>query len=194
HCVFPLGDLTKSETREIARESALKTAAKEESMEICFVPDNDYAAFLQKAGLVQRHRGEIVDVQGRVLGHHNGIEFFTVGQRRGLGISSSRPLYVVDLEAETNRVVVGDDSALCRDEFTIERCNWIPWEHPPASFEATVKIRYNHPGSPCVVEPREDGTARVRTGEMQRAVTPGQACVLYRDDLVLGGGWIRRGS
>src|SRR5512135_611112 len=102
--MFPLGEKTKSDTREVARHCQLKTADKEESMEICFVPDNDYGKFLQQARLVQAHRGEIVDLHGHVLGHHEGIEFYTIGQRKGLGISSSRPLYVIDLDAATNRV------------------------------------------------------------------------------------------
>src|SRR5258705_5187144 len=107
--LFPLGELTKSDTREIARESHLKTAEKEESMEICFVPDKDYGKFLQQAHLVDKHQGEIVDLQGRVLGHHDGIEFYTIGQRKGLGLSSPRPLYVTELDAVNNRIVVGDD-------------------------------------------------------------------------------------
>lgn len=192
--LFPLGDLTKSDTREIAREASLKTAEKEESMEICFVPDNDYGRFLEQSKLVTRHRGEIVDTQGRVLGHHDGVEFFTIGQRRGLGISGPRPWYVVDLDAVSNRVVVGDETALERAEFEVERCNWIPFEEPTAPVEALVKIRYNHPGSMAVVEPLGEGRARVRLHEPQRAITPGQACVFYQDELVLGGGWIVRRS
>ncbi|MFN0068157.1 MAG: tRNA 2-thiouridine(34) synthase MnmA [Limisphaerales bacterium] len=190
--VFPLGEFDKSATREVARGSALKTAEKEESMEICFVPDNDYGGFLRQAGLVQEHRGEIVDTHGRVLGRHDGIEFFTIGQRKGLGLSSPRPLYVVDLDAAANRVVVGDETALDRAEFVIERCNWIPWVEPPAELEALAKIRYNHPGTPATVRPHADGTAHVTLHTPQRAITPGQACVLYQDDVVLGGGWIRR--
>ncbi|MCI0745001.1 MAG: tRNA 2-thiouridine(34) synthase MnmA [Verrucomicrobia subdivision 3 bacterium] len=191
--IFPLGELTKSDTRDIARESQLKTADKEESMEICFVPDKDYGRFLQQANLVQKHRGEIVDAHGCVLGHHDGIEFYTIGQRKRLGISSPRPLYVVDLDAANNRVMVGDESALERSEFRVQRCNWIPFDTPPASIEATVKIRYNHPGTPATVIPDDAGDgATVRLRTPQRAVTPGQACVFYEDDLVVGGGWIAR--
>ncbi len=190
--IFPLGQLTKSDTREIARECHLKTADKEESMEICFVPDKDYGKFLQQAKLVEKHRGEIVDMQGRVLGHHDGIEFYTIGQRKGLGLSSPRPLYVVDLDAKNNRVIVGDDSALERVDFRVERCNWIPFEMPPASIEVTAKIRYNHLGAAATVLPQPDGGATVRLHTPQRAITPGQACVFYQDDLVVGGGWIAR--
>jgi tRNA-specific 2-thiouridylase len=191
--MFPLGEKTKADTREVARHCQLKTADKEESMEICFVPDNDYGKFLQQAKLVEKHRGEIVNLQGQVLGEHEGIEFYTVGQRKGLGISSPKPLYVIELDAARNRVVVGDDSALSRDEFSAERCNWIAFDTPPATFEATVKIRYNHPGTPATLTPLPGGAVKVKLHAPQRAVTPGQAAVFYQDDLVLGGGWITRG-
>jgi tRNA-specific 2-thiouridylase len=190
--LFPLGELTKNDTREIARESHLKTADKEESMEICFVPDKDYGKFLQQAKLVQKHQGEIVDVHGRVLGRHDGIEFYTIGQRKGLGISSPNPLYVIELDAANNRVIVGDESQLDRAEFRVERCNWIPFETPPAQIEASIKIRYNHPGTLGTISPQADGSAKVRLHTPQRAITPGQACVFYDGDLVVGGGWIAR--
>ena len=161
-------------------------------MEICFVPDNNYGGFLQSANLVQKHRGEIVNLHGHVLGHHDGIEFYTIGQRKGLGLSTPQPLYVIELDAENNRVVVGDDTALDRDEFTVQNCNWIPWENPPESIEVTAKIRYNHPGTPATVTPLEQGRAKVKLHTPQRAVTPGQASVFYQDDLVVGGGWITR--
>lgn len=190
--LFPLGEKTKSDTREVARHCHLKTAEKEESMEICFVPDNDYGGFLQQAGLARKHRGEIVDVHGHVLGQHDGIEFYTIGQRRGLGLSTPKPLYVIELDVAHNRVVVGDDSALDRAEFTVERCNWIPFATPPPSLEVTAKIRYNHPGTPATVTPQPGGGAHVRLHVPQRAITPGQAAVFYQDDLVVGGGWIGR--
>ncbi|MBC8001369.1 MAG: tRNA 2-thiouridine(34) synthase MnmA, partial [Opitutaceae bacterium] len=190
--MFPLGEKTKADTREVARECQLKTADKEESMEICFVPDNNYGNFLQQAKLVEKHQGEIVNLQGQVLGQHDGIEFYTIGQRKGLGISSSRPLYVIELDAEHNRVIVGDEWALDRDEFTVERCNWIPWDQPPEHIEVTAKIRYNHPGTPAMITPLANGGAHVKLSVPQRAITPGQACVFYQDDLVIGGGWITR--
>jgi len=192
--LMPLGEMNKTDTRSIAREAHLKTAEKEDSMEICFVPDKDYGKFLEQAKLVEKHRGEIVNVHGHVLGHHDGIEFYTIGQRKGLGLSSPQPLYVVDLDAEQNRVVVGDASALDRDEFSVERCNWIPFDEPPASLEVTAKIRYNHPGTAATVTPAAGDGARVKLHQPQRAITPGQACVFYQDDLVVGGGWITRGA
>ena len=161
-------------------------------MEICFVPDNDYRRFLQQSGLAQKHRGEIVNLHGQLVGHHDGIEFYTIGQRRGLGVSASKPLYVVDLDVANNRVTVGGEEALRRDEFIGERCNWIPFDPPPASLEVSVKIRYNHPGTPATITPLGDGKAKVKLHTPQRAITPGQAAVFYQDDLVVGGGWITR--
>ena len=190
--IFPLGEKTKSDTREVARHCNLKTADKEESMEICFVPDNNYGGFLQAASLVQKHRGEITDLYGRVLGHHEGIEFYTIGQRRGLGLTTPKPVYVVELDVENNRVVVGDEAALDRDTFTAERCNWHPFDHLAGPIEVTAKIRYNHPGTAATVTPAGSGTVKVKLHTPQRAITPGQAAVFYQDDLVVGGGWITR--
>lgn len=192
HTLFPLGELLKQETREHARDARLKTAEKQESMEICFVPDNDYGRFLTTAGLVQPHAGEIVDQQGRVLGHHEGIELFTIGQRRGLRIAAPEPLYVIDLDAAGNRVIVGPAGALSCANYTVERCNWIPFEMPPEPVEVLAKIRYNHPGTPARVTPLDRGRARVELREPQRAVTPGQASVFYDGERILGGGWIAR--
>jgi len=190
--LFPLGEKTKSDTREVARECNLKTADKEESMEICFVPDNDYGGFLQKAGLAQKHRGEIVDLQGRVLGHHEGIEFYTIGQRKGLGLSAPNPLYVLELNAKENRVVVGPVENLESDTFEVERCNWIAFEELTEPIEVTTRIRYNHSGTMATVEPGANGCASIKLHTPQRAIAPGQACVFYQDDLVVGGGWIGR--
>jgi len=190
--LFPLGELNKTETRCVARNLELKTADKEESMEICFVPDKDYGRFLRQSNLVQSHAGDIVNARGQVLGKHEGIEFYTVGQRRGLGISSPEPLYVVELDAANNRVVVGSECDLDRSEFEVERCNWIPFDHPDGPLEVTAKIRYAHPGTPALVTPNAKGGARVTLRQAQRAITPGQACVFYQDDLVVGGGWICR--
>jgi tRNA-uridine 2-sulfurtransferase len=188
--LFPLGDLTKPQTRAVARDCRLKTADKEESMEICFVPDNDYGRFLEVAGLVKKHAGEIVDLDGRVLGHHDGIEYYTIGQRKGLGISSAKPMYVIELDAPANRVVVGEETALARDEFEVQRCNWIPFDAPTEPLAASVQIRYHHAGTPATITPQPEGRMHVKLHMPQRAVTPGQAAVFYQEDLVLGGGWI----
>jgi tRNA-uridine 2-sulfurtransferase len=188
--MFPLGEKTKSDTREVARHCNLKTAEKEESMEICFVPDNDYGKFLEESKLVSRHQGEIVDVTGHVVGKHDGIEFFTIGQRKGLGISSPKPLYVLELQPELNRVVVGDELSLARDEFEVDRCNWIAFADPPANMEATATIRYNHVGTAATITSLDGNRAHVKLHVPQRAITPGQAAVFYQGDLVVGGGWI----
>ncbi len=190
--MFPLGEKTKSDTREVARHCQLKTADKAESMEICFVPDNNYGKFLEQANLATKHRGEISDTSGRVLGHHDGIEFYTIGQRKGLGISSPKPLYVLELDPSSNRVIVGDESALDRETFVADRCNFIPFDRLEGSMEATVKIRYNHPGTLATLVPLSTDKVQVTLRQPQRAVTPGQAAVFYQDDLVLGGGWIAR--
>jgi tRNA-specific 2-thiouridylase len=187
--LFPMGDVTKQETRAIAAQLGLKVATKEESQEICFVAD-DYRRFLRTAGVAE-HTGDIVDAAGRVLGRHPGVEFFTVGQRRGLGVATGRPLYVTALDAPSNRVIVGDDTALASAECLVERCNWVSIAAPDRPRKASVKIRSQHRGSAATIEPL-DGSAhvRVRFAEPERAVTPGQAAVFYDGDLMLGGGWI----
>ena len=196
--LMPLGRMTKPQIREIAHSLGLKVADKIDSQEICFVPGNDYRSFLRShIGEEEFHRGEIYDVDGQCLGEHDGIELFTIGQRKGLPGGSPRPRYVVNLDPATNRVIVGDADDLMVENFEIDRVNW----HPAAgvtgpacneAIEATVKIRYNHPGTPATVTPLESDRARVRLAEPQRAVTPGQAAVIYDGDIVLGGGWICR--
>lgn len=189
----PLGTMAKPEIREIARSLGLKVADKIDSQEICFVPGNDYKAFLRShLGESEFHRGEIYDVDGNFLGEHEGIELFTIGQRKGLPGGSPRPRYVVDLDSETNRVIVGDVEDLITEEFEVDRVNWIAPGIPNERIDLTVKIRYSHPGTPATLMPLEDGRARIRLHEPQKAVTPGQAAVFYQNDLVLGGGWICR--
>ena len=192
----PLGTMRKPQIREIAHSLGLKVADKTDSQEICFVPGNDYKAFLRShLGENEFHRGEIYDLNGNFVGEHDGLELFTIGQRKGLPGGSLLPRYVVDLDPETNRVIVGDADDLICDEFEIDRVTW----HPVAAgtdrsrpFDATVKIRYNHPGALASVTPLEPNRTRIRLQEPQRAVTPGQAAVFYDRDVVLGGGWICR--
>src|SRR6186997_1846589 len=202
----PLGRMTKPQIREIAHSLGLKVADKIDSQEICFVPGNDYKAFLRShLGENEFHRGEIYDVNGNFVAEHGGIELFTIGQRKGLPGGSLRPRYVVDLDPATNRVIVGDADDLTCEEFDIDRVNWHPVagvtdpdDSPVAagvdrgSFEASVKIRYSHPGTVATVLPLENDRAHVRLQDPQRAVTPGQAAVIYDGDVVLGGGWICR--
>jgi tRNA-uridine 2-sulfurtransferase len=189
----PLGAMTKTQIREIAHSLGLKVADKIDSQEICFVPGNDYKAFLRShLGENEFQHGEIYDVDGNLVGEHDGIEMFTIGQRKGLPGGSPRPRYVVDLDPATNRVIVGDADDLVCEEFEIDRLNWHPAASENLSFETTVKIRYNHPGTPATVTLPENDRAHVRLHDPQRAVTPGQAAVIYDGDVVLGGGWICR--
>ena len=192
----PLGKMTKPQIREIAHSLGLKVADKIDSQEICFVPGNDYKAFLRShLGENEFHRGEIYDVAGNFLGEHGGIELFTIGQRRGLPGGSPQPRYVVDLDPATNRVIVGDADDLVTNEFEIDRGNWHPVTVPPYDeLVCTTKIRYSHPGTRATLTRFEDGRAHVRLHDPQRAVTPGQAAVFYDGDIVLGGGWISRGG
>jgi tRNA-specific 2-thiouridylase len=202
----PLGRMLKPEIRAIARKLGLKVANKPDSQEICFVPGQDYKAFLRlHLGENQFHRGEIYDLDGNFIATHNGIEMFTIGQRKGLPGGSAQPRYVVDLDPETNRVIVGQAEDLLVEKFEVDRVNWISvagvddsgrGSAAPAAMsrEVTVKIRYNHPGTRATLIPMENWRARVRLHDPQRAVTPGQAAVFYDDDVVLGGGWICRQS
>jgi tRNA-specific 2-thiouridylase len=193
HALTPLGSMEKAEIRKIAASLGLKVADKVDSQEICFVPGNDYKAFLRShLGASDFHRGEIYDVAGNFVAHHEGIELFTIGQRKGLPGGSARPRYVVDLDPETNRVIVGDVDDLICDEFEVDRVNWIGSDAGASEFDATVKIRYSHAGTAATIIPLDNGRARIRLHQPQRAVTPGQAAVIYRGDVVAGGGWICR--
>ena len=189
----PLGGMEKPEIRAIARKLGLKTADKVDSQEICFVPGNDYKAFLKShmdAG--EFHPGGIYDKSGNRVGEHDGIEMFTIGQRKGLPGGSAQPRYVIDIDPATSRVIVGDAEDLVTEEFEMNNTIWHDETTEP--FEVTVKIRYGHAGAGATVFPGENGEARVRLHTPTRAVTPGQAAVCYRDDEVLGGGWITRHS
>jgi tRNA-specific 2-thiouridylase len=196
--IFPLGGLTKTETREIARRSGLAVAEKSESQEICFVPDGDYAGFIDRY-LESENRidetpraGEIIDTQGRTLGEHAGVHRYTVGQRRGIGVSAERPLYVVQIEARSNRVVVGGEEELLSREFVAQGVNWIAFDEPREAVRAEVRVRYRHLPATATIEMIADHRARIVFDEPQRAITPGQATVFYRGDEVLGGGWIAK--
>jgi len=194
--MFPLGEMSKPEAREAARSHGLAVAEKKESQEICFVPDGDYAGFidryLESEGEANRlpGAGEIVDSTGRVIGQHGGVQRYTIGQRRGIGIADERPLYVISLDAEKNRVVVGADEELLKPEFVAAGVNWIALDSPAEAVRADVRVRYRHNAAPATITPLENNFARVLFDEPQRAITPGQATVFYRSDEVLGGGWI----
>jgi tRNA-specific 2-thiouridylase len=194
--LFPLGELTKPEVRELARSMDLAVASKHDSQEICFVPNGDYAAFmdayLKDTGRdAPNMRGAIVTTDGRQLGEHDGVHHFTVGQRKGLGIATGEPLYVISTDAASQRVVVGGNDDLLCARFFAKRVNWISIAGVTAPVRAQVKIRNKHAGALSTLVATED-PARVEVvfDEPQRAVTPGQGAVFYDADLVLGGGWI----
>ncbi len=191
----PLGAISKPEIRTMARSLGLKVADKVDSQEICFVPGNDYKAFLRShLGETEFHAGGIYDLTGNYLGDHGGIEMFTIGQRKGLPGGSAQPRYVVDIDAVTNRIIVGSAEDLVSDEFEIDRVNWVSSEEADAPREVTVKIRYSHPGTRATLTPLDEDRARLELHEPQKAVTPGQAAVFYDDDVVIGGGWICRSA
>jgi len=188
--VFPLGELRKEEVRSLAREHGLPNADKAESQDICFVPEGRYSDFVRRESGSTGEPGEIVDRAGKVLGRHAGLAGFTVGQRRGLGLASDRALYVVALEAAANRVVVGGEEDQYRSGLVAERANWVSIACPSGPIEAVARIRSSHAGAAALVEPLPAGRFRVRFREPQRAVTPGQAVVLYAGEQLLGGGFI----
>lgn len=189
----PLGGMSKTAIRAIAGSLGLKVAGKADSQEICFVPGNDYKAFLRShLGSEEFHRGGIYDQEGKFLGEHDGLELFTIGQRKGLPGGAVQPRYVVDLDPVTNRVVVGSAEDLAVDEFEIDRVNWSSRPNPEEPIHVTVKIRYSHCGTRATVTPLPGDRARIRLEEPQKAVTPGQAAVFYDEDVVVGGGWICR--
>jgi tRNA-specific 2-thiouridylase len=193
---FPLGKLHKDEVRELAAEFGLANADKPESMDLCFVArGEDYRGFLERTGFAEKaESGPIVDESGAQLGEHAGVGRFTVGQRRGIGITADNPLYVLGVDAARNRVTVGEDAALWSDRCMIERTRWIPFERPTGDLRARVRIRSTHEGEPATVRDLGNGGAEVIFDEPQRAITPGQAAVAYDGDYVLGGGWITHGG
>jgi len=188
---FPLGDLSKAQVREQARRLGLATAEKAESQEICFIPDGDAAAAVERLRPQSLPgAGEIVDEEGRVVGRHAGIHRFTVGQRRGLGVAAGERRYVTGLDAARNRVRIGPLAALGALGARLERVNWIAGSPPEAPVRARVRVRHRHEGAEAWVTPEPDGGARVRFDAPVAAVAPGQAAVFDAGDVVLGGGWI----
>lgn len=200
HALFPLGEMSKAETREAAREADLSVAEKSESQEICFVPDGNYAGFIDryleaegKTGDIPVH-GEIVNTAGQSIGTHEGLHRYTIGQRRGLNVTPTTtrtlPLYVVGIDSERNRVVVGNEEELLRREFIAAGVNWVAFDEPSNAVRAEVRVRYRHTPAAATLEPLPHNRVRVVFDEPQRAVTPGQATVFYAANEVVGGGWI----
>jgi tRNA-uridine 2-sulfurtransferase len=199
--IFPLGGLTKGQVRDIARTHALDVAEKAESQEICFVPDGDYAGFIEKhyTGVTGNRsepnpfpKGDIIDSAGNVLGSHSGIHHYTIGQRRGLRIAHGSPLYVIELRPYQSQVVVGARAELAKRECRVVRLNWISIPELKEPLRAEAKIRSRHHEAAATVTPLEDMSVKVEFDLPQLAVTPGQACVFYQGDVAIGGGWISR--
>jgi tRNA-specific 2-thiouridylase len=201
--MFPLGEMMKEVVREIIRGTDAYTAEKQESQEICFVPDGNYSAFIDRF-LAHEGRedeipaaGEIVNTKGEVIGEHTGIHRYTIGQRRGLGIAHEKPLYVVQIERAKNKIIVGEDDELDSPEFTARGVNWIAFDEPAEPVRALVKVRYRHDPVPATIHALPDSRARIVFDEPQRAITPGQATIFYdieTGEEVVGGGWIMRNS
>ncbi len=189
---FPLGARRKPEVRAYAEARSLPVAHKPDSHEICFVPDGDYAAFVARRAPDALRPGRIVDSAGRTLGRHAGVHRFTVGQRRGLGISGPVPLYVTELDATSGRVTVGPRQALEQSTLRAGAVNWIAGRAPSGPLQMAAQIRHRHPAAPARVSVLEDGTAHVEFDDPQPVIAPGQAVVFYDGATVLGGGWIER--
>ncbi len=193
---FPLGELTKEEVRALAREVKLPVAEKPESMELCFVPNGNYVQFIHAYSSevgkpISEAEGDIVTADGTVLGRHTGVHNYTIGQRKGLGFATGKPVYVLAIDPKKNRVIVGEDDSLRTTSFEIENVNWISIAEPAAPLRAQVKIRHKHDPSPAIVEALPGNRARITFDAPQRAITPGQGAAIYSGDTVLAGGWIK---
>ncbi|MCX7780564.1 MAG: tRNA 2-thiouridine(34) synthase MnmA [Negativicutes bacterium] len=192
HFLMPLGDYTKTETRQMAREYGLAVADKPDSQEICFVPNDDYKVFLEEKAPEALRPGNIVDTSGRVLGRHKGLPLYTVGQRKGLGLAAGRPLYVIELDYERNEVVVGSDQDVFASELIAYDMNFIMLDKLRKPLVTKAKIRYSAKEAAAVVSPLGNGRVHVKFDVPQRAITPGQSVVFYEDDMVVGGGIIEK--
>ena len=194
---FPLGELSKDEVRQLARSVNLPVAEKPESMELCFVPNGNYVQFIhayarEDGKPLNDKEGDIVTEDGTVLGRHSGVHNYTIGQRKGLGFSTGKPIYVLSIDPANNRVIVGEDDALRATTLEIENVNWVSIEEPSTPLHANVKIRHKHQPAPATVEALPNLRARITFEAPQRAITPGQAAVVYDGDAVLAGGWIEK--
>ncbi len=192
HFLMPLGSFTKTETRKLAKELELSVADKPDSQEICFVPNDDYKAFLKERIPESLRPGNIIDTTGKVLGKHQGVQLYTVGQRKGLGLAVGKPLYVVAVDAERNEVIVGSDQDVFASELVADDLNFITIDNLDKPLVADAKIRYSAMPAKATVTPIGNGQVHVRFAAAQRAITPGQSVVFYHDDIVVGGGIITK--
>ena len=190
HTLFPLGGLSKAEAREIAESHSFPNARKHDSQDICFVPDGDYTSFIRRYTGKEYPKGDFIDMSGNVLGTHQGIIRYTIGQRKGLGLALPHPMYVVKKDIDSNRVILGENSDLFTRELTAEGMNWIAFDAPADSFRCTGRVRYSSREAACEVFPISETKVRVVFDEPQRAITRGQSLVLYDGDYVVGGGII----
>ena len=191
HTLFPLGDLEKAQVRQMAEAAGLVNSHKPDSQDICFVPDGDYAGYIRHATGAEIQPGDFLDTAGNPIGRHRGLIHYTIGQRKGLGLSLGRPAYVVGKDAASNTVTIGAESDLYTDSFTVRELNWISIPALTAPMQVTVKTRYSQTEVSCRIEPMEGGTCRAVFEAPQRAVTAGQSAVFYDGDTVVGGGIIR---
>jgi tRNA-specific 2-thiouridylase len=190
--IFPVGNLTKDKVRQIARELGLPVADRPESQEICFVSDDNYAKFLKNHSPVSAESGPILDREGNVLGEHRGIMFYTIGQRKGLGIAAPKPLYVTSIESEKNTIIVGTKEQTYSSELVADNLNWIAAAGPEQPINVKARVRYRHPEAEAIVSPMDETSVYVKFAEPQMAITPGQTVVFYDGDTVIGGGTIIR--
>lgn len=188
--IFPIGQMDKDEVRRIAKENDLFVADKEDSQEVCFVDDNDYVGFIERSSKKKMPRGKFVDSRGNVLGEHKGVYHYTIGQRKGLGVSSNTPLFVIEIDTERNIVVLGDDEDTLGSRLIARDMNWILFDNLDKDIRVTAKIRSGAKEVWCTVKPMKDGRVEVLFDTPQRAITPGQSVVFYDNDYVVGGGVI----
>jgi len=188
--IFPLGEMTKRQVRGMARQLGLKVHGKPESQEVCFVAENRYGSFLRKWVPERLIPGSIFDTKGKKIGQHKGIPLYTIGQRRGIGIANRKPLYVLSINPDDNSIVAGSNEELFKSELFGRETAWVSGRPPDRPVEATVKIRYNHPGAKALVIPLEGGRVKVVFEQPERAIAPGQAAVFYDGETVIGGAWI----
>jgi tRNA-specific 2-thiouridylase len=191
HTLMPVGDYTKDEIREMAEEIGLMVANKPDSQEICFVPDDDYAKFIQEETGEEIPEGNFVDLEGKVLGKHKGIIHYTIGQRKGLGIALGRPVFVVDIKKDTNEVVIGDNADVFARGLIADKVNFMSIAELKGEMRVRAKVRYNHRGADCTIKMVGEDLVECIFDEPQRAITPGQAVVFYEEDYVVGGAIIK---